>query len=226
MSNVACYPQNRCSSRRYMSHGEIKMYDTTDYKVPALNAGEIFRNELVIKKSRFITSVGHTAGSEASEAFLAKIRQEFSDARHNCYAFNAGKGNETAFVGCSDDGEPKGTAGRPMLNVLVHSGIGEITVVVTRYFGGILLGTGGLVRAYQDSIKEALTQLPVKDAENLEELSFTVEPAGMHVVEQLVRKHGGRVTERSFSASSCNFRIVVSAKNSSALKHDLELLHR
>ena len=195
------------------------------YKIPALNDGEIYRNELVIKKSRFICSAGHTRGVTEAENFLAKIRQEFADARHNCYAFNAGKGNETAFIGCSDDGEPKGTAGRPMLNVLVHSGIGEITLVVTRYFGGILLGTGGLVRAYHDSVKEILTTLPLKDPENIAELSFTVDVARMHLLEELVRKYKGRIISRDFTGISCNFRFAVNADMASRLKKELELLH-
>ena len=182
------------------------------YKIPALNDGEIYRNELVIKKSRFICSAGHTRGVTEAENFLA-------------YAFNAGKGNETAFIGCSDDGEPKGTAGRPMLNVLVHSGIGEITLVVTRYFGGILLGTGGLVRAYQDSVKEILTTLPLKDPENIAELSFTVDVARMHLLEELVRKYKGRIISRDFTGISCNFRFAVNADMASRLKKELELLH-
>ena len=77
------------------------------------------------------------------------------------FAYNAGNPGSTAICGCSDDGEPHGTAGRPMLNVVLHSDVGELCVVVTRYFGGILLGTGGLVKAYQDSVKLALEDLPL-----------------------------------------------------------------
>ena len=165
-------------------------------------------------------------GAEASEAFLEKIRREFSDARHNCYAFNAGRGGETAFAGCSDDGEPKGTAGRPMLNVLVHSQIGEITVVVTRYFGGILLGTGGLVRAYQDSVKEALAKLPLKIKEDLEELHFTADSTKMHIVEQIVRKHSGRITGRNFFGTGCMIKITAGAANALQIKQELDLLNR
>ena len=209
-----------------MYDGEISMSDTADYKVPALNDGEVFRNELVIKKSRFITSVGHTKGVGEAEAFLNKIRQEFPDARHNCHAFNAGRGNETAFIGCSDDGEPKGTAGRPMLNVLVHSGVGEITVVVTRYFGGILLGTGGLVRAYQDSVKEVLAKLPLKDPEDTSDLSFAAGLSEMHQVEKLAVKYGAVITSRDFSGTGCNFRITVNVKRAGDLKKELDLLHR
>ncbi len=201
------------------------MSDTTDYMVPALNDGEVFRNELVIKKSRFIASVGHTKGVDEAEAFLNKIRLEFPDARHNCHAFNAGRGNETAFIGCSDDGEPKGTAGRPMLNVLVHSGVGEITVVVTRYFGGILLGTGGLVRAYQDSVKEVLDKLPLKEPEDISELRFAAGISEIHLVEKLAVRYGAGITSRDFTDTGCNFRITVNVKRAEELKKELELLH-
>ena len=201
------------------------MSDTTDYMVPALNDGEVFRNELVIKKSRFIASVGHTKGVDEAEAFLNKIRLEFPDARHNCHAFNAGRGNETAFIGCSDDGEPKGTAGRPMLNVLVHSGVGEITVVVTRYFGGILLGTGGLVRAYQDSVKEVLDKLPLKEPEDISELRFAAGISEIHLVEKLAVRYGAGITSRDFTDTGCNFRITVNVKRAQELKKELELLH-
>ncbi|WP_363174831.1 YigZ family protein [uncultured Ruminobacter sp.] len=201
------------------------MSDTTDYMVPALNDGEVFRNELVIKKSRFIASVGHTKGVDEAEAFLNKIRREFPDARHNCHAFNAGRGNETAFIGCSDDGEPKGTAGRPMLNVLVHSGVGEITVVVTRYFGGILLGTGGLVRAYQDSVKAVLDKLPLKEPEDISELRFAAGISEIHLVEKLAVRYGAGITSRDFTDTGCNFRITVNVKRAEELKKELELLH-
>ena len=203
----------------------MTMSDTTDYMVPALNDGEVFRNELVIKKSRFIASVGHTKGVDEAEAFLNKIRLEFPDARHNCHAFNAGRGNETAFIGCSDDGEPKGTAGRPMLNVLVHSGVGEITVVVTRYFGGILLGTGGLVRAYQDSVKEVLDKLPLKEPEDISELRFAAGISEIHLVEKLAVRYGAGITSRDFTDTGCNFRITVNVKRAEELKKELELLH-
>ena len=199
--------------------------DTTDYMVPALNDGEVFRNELVIKKSRFIASVGHTKGVDEAEAFLNKIRREFPDARHNCHAFNAGRGNETAFIGCSDDGEPKCTAVRPMLNVLVHSGVGEITVVVTRYFGGILLGTGGLVRAYQDSVKAVLDKLPLKEPEDISELRFAAGISEIHLVEKLAVRYGAGITSRDFTDTGCNFRITVNVKRAEELKKELELLH-
>lgn len=130
------------------------------YLVPDLKDDQVHVNEIIIKRSRFITTIAHTAGSDACKDFIAKISAQYADANHNCFAFNGGKPESTAICGCSDDGEPHGTAGQPMLNVVLHCGVGELTAVVTRYFGGILLGTGGLVKAYQDSVKEAMLTLP------------------------------------------------------------------
>jgi len=95
-------------------------------------------------------------------AFIHEIRDEFADATHNCWAYVAGPPGETARVGLSDDGEPHGTAGRPMLDTLLHSGVGEVTAVVTRYFGGTRLGRGGLGRAYSSGVKAALASLPTR----------------------------------------------------------------
>jgi uncharacterized YigZ family protein len=110
--------------------------------------------EIVEKKSRFIATIHPVSSEEEALAFVAQMKKKYYDARHNCWAFIVGTDNVVAK--CSDDGEPSGTAGRPMLEVLTGSGIHNIAVVVTRYFGGVLLGTGGLVRAYQGALKEAL----------------------------------------------------------------------
>ena len=110
--------------------------------------------EIVEKKSRFIASIEKIESEEEALAFISKIKKQYWDARHNCYAFVAGKNQE--LQRCSDDGEPNGTAGRPMLDVLVREDIHNLVVVVTRYFGGTLLGTGGLVRAYQKAVQEGL----------------------------------------------------------------------
>lgn len=111
--------------------------------------------EIVEKKSRFIATVEKIETEEEALAFIAKMKKQYWDARHNCYAFVAGKNQE--LQRCSDDGEPSGTAGRPMLEVLLRQDIHNAAVVVTRYFGGTLLGTGGLVRAYQKAVQEGLS---------------------------------------------------------------------
>lgn len=113
----------------------------------------------VIKNSRFIVHIGHTADVESARDFIRDIKSKYSDAGHNCWAYVAGDPVDSQVLGFSDDGEPNGTAGKPMLNVLMGSKIGEITAVVTRYFGGIKLGTGGLARAYGGSVNQALEEL-------------------------------------------------------------------
>ena len=110
--------------------------------------------EIVEKKSRFIANLEPINTEEEALAFIGKMKKQYWDARHNCYAFVAGSSQN--LQRCSDDGEPGGTAGRPMLDVLLKEEIHNLVVVVTRYFGGTLLGTGGLVRAYQKAVQEGL----------------------------------------------------------------------
>ena len=112
--------------------------------------------ELVEKKSRFIATICPVSSEEEAVAFIEEMKKKYYDARHNCSAFVIGSKGE--LTKSSDDGEPSGTAGRPMLEVLTGSGIRNIAAVVTRYFGGVLLGTGGLVRAYSGAVKMALEQ--------------------------------------------------------------------
>ena len=112
--------------------------------------------ELVEKKSRFIATIRPVSSEEEAVAFIEEMKKKYYDARHNCSTFVIGSKGE--LTRSSDDGEPSGTAGRPMLEVLTGSGIRNIAAVVTRYFGGVLLGTGGLVRAYSGAVKMALEQ--------------------------------------------------------------------
>lgn len=135
-----------------------------------------------IEKSLFITSVGHAPNAEAARAFVEDIRREFPDATHNCWAFASGKPGDTTSVGMSDDGEPSGTAGRPMLSVLLHGDVGEVVVVVTRYFGGVKLGTGGLVRAYTGCVQQALASLPTKRFMVMKQLLVSVAYAEVDVM--------------------------------------------
>ena len=112
--------------------------------------------DLVEKKSRFIATIRPVSSEEEAVAFIEEMKKKYYDARHNCSAFVIGSKGE--LTRSSDDGEPSGTAGRPMLEVLTGSGIRNIAAVVTRYFGGVLLGTGGLVRAYSGAVKMSLEQ--------------------------------------------------------------------
>lgn len=117
----------------------------------------VFEEE--IKKSRFITYLRHTDGIEAAKAFWVEIKAQHPHARHHCWAAVAGSPQDSQQYGFSDDGEPSGTAGKPMLNYLLGSGLGEVSAVVVRYYGGILLGTGGLVKAYGNGVQQALSQV-------------------------------------------------------------------
>ena len=126
-----------------------------EYLIP--KSAVIFEEE--IKKSRFITYLQHTEGLEQAKAFWAEIKAQHPNARHHCWAAVAGKPTDSQQLGFSDDGEPAGTAGKPMLSALQGSQVGEISAVVVRYYGGILLGTGGLVRAYGNGVQQALKLL-------------------------------------------------------------------
>ena len=126
------------------------------YPIPA----QRFRSEIEVERSRFITSVQEVCSAEEAQAFIADVKAEYPDANHNCWAYLIGPPGSSDRIGLSDDGEPHGVAGRPMLTCLQHSGLGDTAVVVTRYFGGVKLGKGGMVKAYTAAVQTALDQLP------------------------------------------------------------------
>ncbi|WP_246128510.1 YigZ family protein [Pleionea sediminis] len=129
------------------------------YSVPA----KPVEVEEVIKGSRFISRAINVDTVEAAKGYLKQLREAEPDATHHCWAYIVGDPKSTTLIGCSDDGEPAGTAGKPMLNILQHSGIGDIIVVCTRYYGGTKLGTGGLARAYGGGVKLVMEQIEVTD---------------------------------------------------------------
>ena len=135
------------------------MISADRYPIPSC----FHRDEEIIQRSRFITSIRHTPNMKEGKSFISQIKGEFTDASHNCWAYLIGQPGDSSRIGFSDDKEPRGTAGRPMLNVLLHCGIGDLTAVMTRYFGGVKLGKGGLVRAYSGCLKKALEGLPLKE---------------------------------------------------------------
>jgi uncharacterized YigZ family protein len=126
------------------------------YPIP----GGRFRNEIEVERSRFIATVQPVISADEAQVFIASIKAEFPDASHNCWAYLVGPPGSTDQVGLSDDGEPHGAAGKPMLIALQYSGLGDTAVVVSRYFGGVKLGKGGMVKAYTAAVKTALEQLP------------------------------------------------------------------
>lgn len=157
------------------------------------------RREHIVVNSRFIATLGPVFGIEEARAFLARIRKEFADASHNVPAYIIGGGN-TVTEYFSDDGEPSGTAGRPALAVLRGSGLGDVAVVVTRYFGGTLLGTGGLVKAYTES-----TQLVVNAVGRGRRVPVHVAMLAIpyHLLERvrlLVTRRGGEILGEDFAA--------------------------
>lgn len=128
------------------------------YLIPAREV----RTELVVVNSRFIATVAPVFDVDQAKDFIKRIRAEFEDASHNVPAYVVGYGS-SVIAHCSDDGEPSGTAGRPALAVLQGAGIGDVAVVVTRYFGGTKLGTGGLVRAYSEAVRQILREMPLAE---------------------------------------------------------------
>lgn len=144
--------------------------------------------EIVEKKSRFIATVRKIESEEEALAFIGEMKKKYWDARHNCYAFVAGEQHQ--LQRCSDDGEPQGTAGRPMLEVLLHEDIHNVAVVVTRYFGGVLLGTGGLVRAYQKAVQAGLANSVIAEKRKGKLLTIKTDYNGIGKIQYILGRQG------------------------------------
>ncbi|NMO21368.1 YigZ family protein [Pyxidicoccus fallax] len=171
--------------------------DEKRYRIPA----GFHRVEQDIERSRFITTVAHAPTVEEAKAFIARVREEFQDANHNCWAYVVGPPGSTAQVGMSDDGEPHGTAGRPMLTALLHGGVGDVAVVVTRYFGGTLLGKGGLVRAYTGSVQQGLEALPTTERVRKVRLAVELEYASIDGFRRMLPEHEAQVLSEEYAAT-------------------------
>jgi uncharacterized YigZ family protein len=166
------------------------------YPIPA----EVYRTKEEIERSRFVTTVAPAASVEDAQDVIGRVRAEFPDATHNCWAYVVGPPGSTSRVGMSDDGEPHGTAGRPMLTALLHGGVGDVAAVVTRYYGGVKLGTGGLVRAYGGCLQRALQELPRAERVDWATLHALVGYADVTVVRQLVAAHEGTLVDEEYAA--------------------------
>ncbi len=162
----------------------MKEERTGGYRV-LLEGGEGVYEE---KKSRFIATVRKCESEQEAAAFIEEMKKKYWDARHNCSAFVIGSRGE--LTRCSDDGEPAGTAGRPMLEVLTGEGIRNIAVVVTRYFGGVLLGTGGLVRAYTQAVKAGLENCRIGTMRTGYEVEVTTDYNGIGRILYLLGNEG------------------------------------
>ncbi|MCI8448888.1 MAG: YigZ family protein [Eubacterium sp.] len=171
--------------------------------------------EIVEKKSRFIATVQPVDCEEEAAAFIGVMKKKYWDASHNCSAFTIGRNHE--LTRCSDDGEPSGTAGRPMLDVLLREDIHNAAVVVTRYFGGTLLGTGGLVRAYQKSVQEGLAAAQVIEKQPGRMLEINADYNSIGRIQYLLAQRQITVTDSEYTD-----RVVLRAMVPAAQKEALE----
>lgn len=167
------------------------------YQAPATRQ----RFEIDIKRSRFITTVIPVRDKPSAQVGLESVRGEFPDANHNCWAMIAGLPNDVYHQDQSDDGEPKGTAGKPMLNVLMHSGLGNTLVVVTRYFGGIKLGAGGLVRAYTQSVSNAVSSLQTTTVFVSQQMLLSLDYAQLSSFEHWLKSTDTTIASKAFNES-------------------------
>ncbi|HEY0995254.1 MAG TPA: YigZ family protein [Gemmatimonadaceae bacterium] len=183
------------------------------YPMPAAR----HRIEQVIERSRFICTLVPARTAAEAQAFVKEMNAEFPDATHNCWAYVVGPPGSTGQVGMSDDGEPHGTAGRPMLTVLLHSGVGDVAAVVTRYYGGTKLGTGGLVKAYGGAVQEALATLPRVERVEFATVTIDVAYPAVSALQQLWPVHEVQVVGEDYGASA-RFTVRVPEGNLAALR--------
>ena len=180
------------------------------YSIPAKQ----YRHEEVVKRSQFITTIAHASSADEANAFIASIKHEFPDASHNCWAYVAGPPADSARIGMSDDGEPHGTAGKPMLNVLLHSDVGEVVAVVTRYFGGTKLGPGGLVKAYSNAVKNTLEGITLTQKRQLITLMLNFDYAHTNAIKTLIDTHDATIINESYQAHvSMQIAVPIEQKN-------------
>ncbi len=168
---------------------------SASYLIPA----ELVRTEIVIKKSRFISTAQLATSVQEARAVIAGLRAEMPDANHHVYAFRVGFG-KTVTEGMSDDGEPTGTSGPPTLAVVRGSGVGDIALVTARYFGGTKLGTGGLVRAYAESAQAALSMLKTELKVEKRVIGLEMPYSLYNIVKRLIATYRGEIQEEEFAA--------------------------
>lgn len=162
--------------------------------------------ELVVKKSRFIATVRPVESEAEAVAFIGEMKKKYWDASHNCSAFSIGMNHE--LTRCSDDGEPAQTAGRPMLDVLLGEDVHNVCVVVTRYFGGTLLGTGGLVRAYSGAVKEGLLASVIVEKKRAFEMHVQTDYVGVGKIQYILGQNGTTVLSSDYT-DKVDFTLLV-----------------
>lgn len=161
------------------------------YRIP----GEVVERELEVKKSRFIARALPAASREQALAALAEARREHPQAGHHCWAYLLGDPGSASSAAMNDDGEPSGTAGKPILNVIQHKAIGDVMVVVIRYFGGVKLGAGGLTRAYAGAAEAVLSALPLAEHRELLSARLTLDFADQQPLRLWAEQHGAQLTQ-------------------------------
>lgn len=176
--------------------------------------------QIIEKKSRFIATTRPAESEEEAVAFIEEMKKKYWDARHNCSAYVIGA--QGRFARCSDDGEPGQTAGRPMLDVLMGKEIRNVCVVVTRYFGGILLGTGGLVRAYSAAVTEGLANSIILEKIPARKLAVHTDYSGAGKLQYLAARLGYMVLDTEYTDRVVMLMLVPAAKTEPAIKQITE----
>lgn len=174
--------------------------------------------EIVEKKSRFIANVIPVSSTQEAEAEIARVSKEYWDARHNCYAFVIGEKSE--ITRCSDNGEPSGTAGKPILEVITGAGITNVLIIVTRYFGGVLLGTGGLVRAYTQAAQAGLADAEIALMQKAVVINLKFGYDMINTVQYYLRQENIHVDKETYEAN-VETDIIVPTTDSDKVINDL-----
>lgn len=170
-------------------------------------------SEIIEKKSKFIANLFYVQSQEEAEERIKEIRKKYYDARHNCYAYSI-MTNKGIINKMSDDGEPSGTAGAPMLNILLKKELVNVLVIVTRYFGGILLGTGGLVRAYSEATIEAIEKAHFVTEESGYEIQITINYPEFEKIQYYCEKNGIAIQNIEYGEKiKCNIEVTKEEKD-------------
>lgn len=167
-----------------------------DYPIPA----GFLECETEIKKSRFIARVAPVASRDEVKLWLDQAHRDYPDARHICWAYQIGRPGSAAEAAMNDDGEPSGTAGKPILNVIQHKDMGDVLVMVVRYFGGIKLGAGGLVRAYAGAAESVLSQVERVIQPALEDVSITMDFADEQSLRHWCEQHNAMIADIEYGS--------------------------
>ena len=182
--------------------------------------GSVVQHIAVEKKSKFITFLTEVKTKEDALVLLENISNREAGASHNCYAYIIGDPHSPVAIHCSDDGEPTGTAGRPLLNILLHENIGNVLVVVTRYFGGVKLGSGGLVRAYAGGLKAALGEVVLTEFRKQKRLTITFHYQFEGSIRRLVEDHSASIVTTVYAGDVC-FSLDILERNLASFMTEL-----